>query len=246
MRRVAVISLVAVVLVGTLVLAIVGAGEQRTLAFTLGVPAGSSVVELRPGQEACQTPIAVGAAFDEVELQIGTFRRAGQPLELVVRRGGPDGEVLGRGRLPGGYGDIERPVVAVGSVPDGGAVALCVENRGRRRVALYGAADAAARTSTALVDGRPVGGDLDLVFRTHEPRTTLALVPDVLERMSLFRGGWIGAWLYWLLLAGVVIGAPALLGFALAGAVRDPRELPREDAGEPGASSSEPEKATKG
>jgi hypothetical protein len=228
MRRAALIALLAAALAGVAVVAIAGASRERTLAFTLGAPSSAPAVVLRPGDTVCQAPIAVAAGFDGVELQPGTFGAAGSPLALVVRRL-PGGQPLARGRLAAGYADVKRETIHVGAVPAGGEVAVCVTNAGSRRTALYGTGDAAARTSSALLDGRPTGMDLDLVFRTGA-RSTLALVPDMLARMALFRGGWVGTWLYWLLLAAILLAVPALLARALAGALRDEvdeREPPR-------------------
>src|ERR671932_139958 len=46
------------------------------------------------------------------------------------------------------------------TVPAATPIAVCVRNAGPRRVALYGNADAAARTSTAATNGRPAHVDM--------------------------------------------------------------------------------------
>jgi hypothetical protein len=226
MRRVALIAFLALALAGLGTVAIVGASRERTLAFTLGVQPSTPLVVLRAGETVCQAPIAVPAAFDGVELQPGTSRAPASPLDVVVRRL-PDGTTIARGRLTGGYAPARPATVSVGAVEAGGDVAVCVRNAGARRAALYGSGDLAARTSSALLDGRATGADIDLVFRTSA-RSTLALVPDMLQRMALFRGGWIGPWLYWLLLAVVLLGVPALLIGALAQALPDPDTEPEQ------------------
>lgn len=213
--RKAALAFLAVAVAGLVALLIVGATTSRTFAFTLGTPSFGAVATLQPGQEVCQLPVPVGAAFDEVELHVGTFGRPrGSELEVSIREQ-PGGAVLARGTLPAGYADNSRPTVDVGDVDDDGSVAICVRNTGSRRAALYGGPDVTARTSSAELDGRPLGADLNLVFRTSSPRSGLALLPDMLERASLFRGGWIGPWLYWLLLAGVLLAVPALIVRAL-------------------------------
>lgn len=220
MRRPVVVFLV-IVAAGVAALVVVAASEQRTLAFTLGVPSFGAVAELRPGQQACQLPVPVGAAFDAVELHLGTYERAGSPLTVTVAEE-PGGTLLGSGQLAAGYADNARVAVPVGDVDDDQDVKVCIRNDGRRRVALYGGPDVTARTSSATVNGRANGSDLDLVFRA-ESRSTLSLVPDMLARAALFRGGWIGTWLLWLLFAGVLIAVPALLARALRG-VGDERD----------------------
>ncbi|HEU4703585.1 MAG TPA: hypothetical protein VFS37_13970 [Conexibacter sp.] len=217
MRRAGLLAFAVVTLGAALALALVGAGERRTLAFTAGVLPQAPVVAVEPGATVCQGPLPVPASFAAVELQVGTYRAAGQPLSVVVREAG-GGRTLGSGRLAGGYADVTQQRIEVGAVPAGGRVAVCIRNVGERRVALYGSGDAASRVSTARLDGEPAGVDVTVVLRRDESIRTLALVPDMLERMALFKGSWIGAWSFWTLLAIVLVGVPLLLarGFALA------------------------------
>ncbi|HKG02190.1 MAG TPA: hypothetical protein VKB03_03350 [Conexibacter sp.] len=228
MRRAALIGFLVLAFAGPAIITVAGASRERTLAFTLGAPSTTPAVVLRPGATVCQGPIAVAAAFDGVELQPGTFGAAGSPLAVDVRRMS-DGGTIAHGRLAAGYADVRRETIRVGPVAEDDEVAVCIRNAGSHRTALYGSADAAVRTSTAMLDGELTGRDLDLVFRTNA-RSTLALVPDVLQRMALFRGGWIGTWLYWVLLALLVLGVPALLARALISALPG-----RVDEGEPPA-----------
>ena len=85
---------------GVVVLAVLAVSQRTSLAFTLGVIRSSPVVPLDHGQRVCQRPIDVPAdtAFDRVALSVGTFRRAGSPLEVSVAD--ERGRVVGRGRFP--------------------------------------------------------------------------------------------------------------------------------------------------
>jgi hypothetical protein len=228
MRRRAVIAFGLVVLVAALAATVLGATERRTLAFTLSVPPQAGLIVLHPSQRACQRPISVAAGFDAVQPQLGTFRRSGPALAVTVER--TSGQVLAQGRLAGGYADVARPSIPVGHVPGGGSVAVCIRNEGTRKVALYGSADAASPTSTALLDGKPTGFDAALIFRDAHPHSTLAVLPAMFDRASLFRAGWIGAWLYWTLLVVVVVGVPLLLGWALFLALRSAQSPPPSPA----------------
>lgn len=213
MRRAA-LAFLLVAAAAVAALAILGASERRSLAFTLGAPSLVVAATLQPGQEVCQQPVAVPAAFDAVQLHLGTFDAPGPRLAVTIRRA-PAGVIAARGVLPAGSADNARSLVRVGHVGTGGNIAICLRDLGPRKVAIYGAPDVAAPASAALIRGFPTGNDLDLVMRTTHPRSTLALLGDVLRRASLFRGSWIGAWLYWLLLAGIVVGVPALIARAL-------------------------------
>lgn len=213
MRRPAAI---AAALCGAAVLAVlaVAALQRNSLAFTLGVYPGLVAVVLDPGQSACQTPVVVPdrSAFDGVEVQLGTFGRPGPAMAVDVRDAATQ-RVVARGTLPAGYPDVARQrthVVRVGQVAAGRRVAVCLTNRGARKVAIYGNGDAASRTSTALHDGRPTGVDLALVFH-RSPRSVLAVLGDAAARASLFKFGWMGAWTFWLLGLLVLLAVPALL-----------------------------------
>ena len=57
---------------------------------------------------------------------------------------------------------------------------------------------------------------MTVVFLTDERHSMLAQLPDVFERASVFRPGWVGPWVFWLLMALTLIGVPLLLARALA------------------------------
>lgn len=227
-RRPTLIAFLAVALLALVVAAVLGAREQRTLAFTLGVPSFGTVATLAPGQQVCQEPIPPGDAFDAIDLQAGTPNRPVGPLAVTVVRA--DGRTpLGHGTLPAAAAGGQLRTVTVGRVDTQDAIAVCIRNAGRRSVAVGDGPDLSARTSSAQLDGRPIGADIQLVFRRHEARSTLALLPQALDRAALFRAGWIGPWLYWLLLAAVAIVVPALLARSLARAASSDSEPPGAD-----------------
>jgi hypothetical protein len=202
---------------GVLALGLTAVTDERDLAFTLGVNPAQIAAPLNAGQEVCQGPIDVPERFERVQMKVGTFGRPGQPLDVAVREF-PGGRTLAAGALRGGYADNSTPAVALRSVPDGTRVVVCVRNAGRRQVALYGGAGAAARTSTARIGTRNLRTDLTLVFKRDEDRSVMALLPAMFERASLFHPGWAGPWLFWVLLGAVVVLVPALVWRALAAA----------------------------
>jgi hypothetical protein len=210
--RVVIAGLTAAAVLG---LAVVAVAQRTSLAFTLGVARASAVARLGPGEQACQRPIDVpsGAAFDRVVLAVGTYGRPGPPLRLTVRAANGGG-VLASGAPAAGYPDVaRRPVARVRldrTVRAAQTISVCVENRGPARVGVYGDADLAARTSTAVKDGRPLRRDLSLVFE-RPPRSVASEVPAALERAALFRFPGLGAWAYVALAALLVVGGPLLL-----------------------------------
>jgi hypothetical protein len=105
-------------------------------------------------------------------------------------------------------------------VREGSLVTVCVTNRGIRRVAAYGAGDAAHVASTATLDGRPVGNDATVRFFYDRPRSLLRLAPEMVDRATLFNAA--PAWMLWALLACIAIAVPGLLTYALARAAAKP------------------------
>jgi hypothetical protein len=191
-------------------LAIVGFTAKDDLAFTLGVHSTVPAVKLGAGQVLCQQPIvAPGGArrFDRVRVALGTYRQPkGPPLDVTIRT--MSGRRLGGGVLSGTYPDIgvrRTQVVPVGRVIAREPFAACFRNMGRRPVAFFGNSDAAAKASTAFVDGRRAEVDIELVFE-DAPRSFAAALPNILRRAAFWSPSWTSA---------VVLAVLALIGTAL-------------------------------
>jgi hypothetical protein len=142
------------------------------------------------------------------------------PIAVAVRSL-PAGRPLGSGRAGPGYRDSSWLEVPVGHVPAGGSVAVCLRRLGDGSAELFGGPAVAARTSTVTVGGERRPHDVTLVFLRERPRTTLALIPTMLERATLWRPRPLGPAVLAALLAAVVLGTPVLLGAALRRAYRD-------------------------
>jgi hypothetical protein len=219
MPRHAVIALLGVVAAGLVGLVAVALSDERRTAFTLGVAPGGVAAVLPPSTEVCQSPVRVAEDFNVVNFQVGTYMRPGEPLEVTVRSA--DG--VARGRLPGGYGDGLEQRVDVGTVAADQKVSVCIKNVGNRRMAIYGGAGAAARLTSAAIDGREQDVDLTLVFE-REPRSALASLSAVFRHASRYRPDWAGPWLFWALGLIVVLGIPVALAAAVGSAARSDRE----------------------
>lgn len=229
MRRAGLGAFLAVVAVALVGAAVVGATDERRLAFTLSVAPKGVVVELTPGQEACQTPVVVAEHFTYVRFQVGTFMKAGVPVTVTVREAA---STVATGRLGGGYEDVSKPAVRLDdTVRAGRRVSVCVRNSGSRRLALYGGTEGAKTRSSVTKDGKAVAVDLTLDFLRERPRSTLSTLPDVFRRAAVFAAGWVAPWTLWLAGVAALLVVPALLAAALSRAGSEPTQE------EPGASS---------
>ena len=214
MRSTGLAALIATVVSGLLVLALVAERDDRELAFTIGVVPSAPAAELKSGETVCQSPISVPQSFDRVSLQAGAPGSLGQPLRVSVLSA--DGNRrLGRGAVPGGYFGPAEQATTVGEIAAGQKISVCVRNAGARKVALYGNTGSAALPSAAVQKRRALDTDIALVFLNRERHSMLSLVPEVFERASLFRPGWVGPWLFWALSAAALLGVPLLLARAL-------------------------------
>jgi hypothetical protein len=221
MRRATGAVIAFVVFAAVAVLIVASATDKRRAAFTLGVQPTGPAATVPPGAAACQLPIDVPEAFDRVAFELGELPGPGPRLEARVRSLTAGRRVLGIGVVAPGY-ETSSQSAAVGRIPEGARVEICIKNAGRVPVVLNGGNSQAARTSTAVVGGLNAHADLALVFLRSEPRSALSLVPEALEHATLFHPAWVGRGLLWVLLALVLAGVPLLLWRALAAAEQVP------------------------
>ena len=212
MRRAWAAALAGVVIAGIAGLLVTAATDERDLAFTLGVQPAQVAAVLNPGQEACQQPIYASDNAADVRFKAGTYGRPGPPLEVKAIHIGASRATS----VSAGYPDNSFVTAPLDGVRKGGVVGVCIRNAGKQRLALYGGAPQAARTSAAFVDGKNVNTDLTLVFERAHSRSTLSALPDIFQRAALWHPGWVGVWTFWVLLVLVLIGVPLLLWRALA------------------------------
>lgn len=205
----------AVLALALLGIAAVAAGDERRVAFTLGVTPESEIVSASEEREVCQGPIYVSAPFEHVGYRLIVDPESA-PRLLVEVRSLPDRRVLADGRIPAGYPPGERSVTArTGTVEAGQAVSVCLRADGAGRVGVMGGPIQASRTSSATAEGRTRDGDVTLVFLRERPRSALSLVPAMIDRAALWRPGVVSPALLGVLLVAVAIAVPFLLGRAL-------------------------------
>jgi hypothetical protein len=207
---------VAVVGIGAL-FAAVGA-DQRWTAFSPEVPPSQPIKTLEPGAQACQAPFRAVAGFGSVRTWISALARRTPALWLGVYS--PRGATIATGRTEGGHGQFVAVTFNLNAtVPGGRRVVLCLHNAGPQSVTLLGANERLA-----------------YLFLRRHPESLLSLLPTVFRRAALFRPTWVGAWTFWLLLAGLlaafVVGAVAVVQAAKSDALSPPLE--RETPDQPG------------
>ena len=244
-RRAALIGFAAALLIGLAGLAAAAIATTSNQVQTLGVGPVYPVAPLHPhGGMACEQAISLAEPLTNVRFNVGTFGLPGPRLDVTVRPWGRSGAPLGSGHVARGWEDIgTAQVVPIGHIPAGDYVEVCIRNRGYVWAYVYGdlgigslpnptvGPRPTATPAYATVDGQRLNGDLSMSFVSKKERSLLSRVPDVFRRASLFRPGFVGPWVYWLLFAGVLLGAPLLIGLALRRSVAEDPPEERDDEG---------------
>lgn len=127
--------------------AILGSNGVRPAEFVAVLPADKVL---------CQSDQRVPRDTGFLAMTIGTYYRAGQPVEVHLRDG--EGNLLARGRLRRGWqqGAVSLPLDRAIS-RDIGSARLCLTNRGKHDIAVAGSASSrgvAARIGRRFADGR--------------------------------------------------------------------------------------------
>jgi hypothetical protein len=228
MRSRAALALLATATLGVLALLVGRAFDERPLQQRLGVFIAGSVADLAPGHIACQGSIAMADDTSAVTFNPGTPHAEPGPAIAAVVRDHYSQRVLARGRLAAGFDPTKAQTIALSPpVKANAQVDFCFRNAGPGRTLLFGDTESGAvhptiSTSVASIDGQPLlDKDIALVFPRRPSKSVLELVPQIFRRAATFRPGIVGPWVYWLLAAFLLVGAPLLLARAVATASAD-------------------------
>jgi hypothetical protein len=203
---------------GLVALLAVGLAQGSTLVYSLGVNPAIVAAEVKRGERACQAPILVprGTEFDSVGFVLASSGRPGSKLHVEVLNDST-GRRIASGTLPAGYRDppgVTEHVVQVGDVRTDDPLWVCVTNAGPRRVSMVGQDGVASTPTSATLERKGLPTDLTINLRAEE-QSLIALLPDMADRASRFRAGWIVPPVYFVLGVLILVGAPVLLARGL-------------------------------
>ena len=225
MRSRAGLLLVATALLGVAALIVGRAFDERPFQQRDGVFIAHPVAVLSVGHTACQGPIGLADDTSAVTFNPGTPHAVPGPRIDTTVTDHYSGAVLAHGRVAAGYDPRRAQTVEfTPPVKANSQVDICFRDAGPGMIHLYGDTrqgdvHPSLSSSVASIDGRTLpNDDISMVFPRRHPKSVLALVPEMFERASLFRPGFVGPWLYWLLAGLLILGAPLLLARALTGA----------------------------
>jgi hypothetical protein len=209
-----------IAVVAAAALAAVAASDERELAYGRGVPAIDPVLDIPPALEACQGPVAAPEPFDALEVFVDP---RGFPLVALDTsiRDAETRQLLSHGVLfPDRLAPSLQRIDLEVPVEGGHRLDICFINQEEQPALLRGQEQDPDPVGTLRLADQPIPADLYLAY-LEDDRSALDRLPQMFERAALWRPGWVGAWTYWLLLAGVALVVPALLAWTLWRAARD-------------------------
>jgi hypothetical protein len=163
-----------------------------------------ATIPLRPGQQACMDSAVIDQYSQHAQLQVGTYYRPAQPLELSLRGSGYHVAYA----VPATYTDSRPFEVAVRPPAGPLEVTICLRNAGERRIALYASHDRTQSRSVVRVDGRKVLPNFDIFFTERRPVSIADRASVSLQRLSAFRFFGVSPVTLWPLLVLFVVGVP--------------------------------------
>lgn len=220
-RRAALIAGAGAALLLVVLLIVPFVTRERRFSGTFPQPeavAEVSLVRLRGAERACLSSAVVDERSEIAQLRVGTFGRATQPLRLTIAGEGYRQDIA----IPAGdWQENELMSIPLEAPPEPVETRICVENAGRRPIALYGTADRAKTRSVTKVDGAAVPANFAIRFAEAENASFAARAGDVFERIEVFRPGVVSAWMLWVVAVLTAVGVPVAVFFALVRGLRD-------------------------
>lgn len=183
-----------------------------------------------PGQTVCQAPVPVSSRAAGITIW-AAGGMSGTPRFLVTVRNAATNARVARSVLTSGSA-LSAPIVPLAGalthpLSPGRRVSVCLSSTSRGTVNLLGSASGPYSGALTL-SGKRSNLALAMLFSAPRSRSLIALLPTVFARAALFHPGWMGAWTFWALLAGLVVAAALSLRSLLLGAGLDE---PEDDPG---------------
>ena len=164
------------------------------------------VVEIKPGETACQDRETVHARSGRIEIRSGTYAQPGPPLRAETFR--ESGERVQSGRLAGGWkeGDVQIPLGPAVDDRITGA-RICLTNEGSDRIAVAGQP---AKDFGATIGGALVGGKMRFDYYTAGEESLLSTLPQTIEHFGVGKARRLGGTWTLLPLLAALIAAVAI------------------------------------
>ena len=183
------------------------------------------LVRMKPGQSACLHDAVLDTHSERALFQVETYGKPTVPLRFALAGEGYRATVHVPASAYKDEGIVNVPVPAPRRDV---LVKACVDERGKRLVALFATTSAEPGPVSATLDGKPLPTNPWLAFYEAKRTSIAHRLPTILARMAIFRPPFIGGWLLWPLAALFVLGVPRRVLVAYARALDDDEADERE------------------
>jgi hypothetical protein len=230
MRRAGLLGGVVVLVLGALFIVRPFIAQQRDFVASMPSPASlreTTIVPLVPGERTCFGRATIDPYATEMRFNVSS--PSGPAPAIGVHVWGDAYDF--RGEVPAGTLDTQQVRLPIQTPPGTFPVRVCFRSRGKQEgVGLFASADRTRSRSIAHVDGRKTDQSIWFAFSESTPHTFAERLSATVQRMTVFRPGYVGEGLVWVLLVLFLIGVPAAVVWAYARAVAEvecaePREL---------------------
>lgn len=168
----------------------------------------AELVHMKPGQKACLHDAVMDTHSQRALFQTETFGKPTVPLRFTL-----EGDAY-RASVPVPASSYKNEAIINVPVPAPDhdvIVRACLENRGKRLVAVFATTTAEPGPVTATLDGKALAINPWLAFYEANQTSIAKRLPTILDRMAVFRPPFIGGWLLWPLTVLFVVGVPLAL-----------------------------------
>lgn len=220
MRRWAIIGAVVVFVLGAVFVVRPFVAEQREAPSELVSPASlqsTSSVPLDPGRPVCFEHVVVERHSGLLRFRVSAPDAPAPQMTVTLKGPGYDASAV----IPAGLLDTQTAQAAIPPPPTDVPVRVCIRNDGETPTGLFASNDRTRSRSVAVIDGESTNQSVWFAFYEPQWRSITERVPLTIDRITVFRPGWVHSWLLWIVFVLFIVGIPIAVVWALVRALRD-------------------------
>ena len=222
MRRWAILGAVVVFVLGALFVVRPFVAEQRDMPAEIPSPASllnTSSVPLDPGKPVCFDDAVAEAHSELIRFRVSAPEAPAPQMTVTLKGPGYEAEaVIPAGLLDGMTAQAAIPAPLV-DVP----VRVCIRNDGDVPTALFASNDRTRSRSLAVIDGENTGQSVWFAFYEPRWRAISERLPLTIDRMTVFRPGYVTSGVLWVIAVLFLVGVPIGVVWALVRGLREDR-----------------------
>jgi hypothetical protein len=220
MRRWALIGAVVVFVLGALLVVRPFVSEQRPMPSEIPSPASlmqTASVPLDPGHPVCFDDAVAERHSEFVQFRVSTPDRPAPQLTVTLKGPGYEATAV----IPPGLLDTQTAQAPIPAPPTDVPVRVCIRNDGKTPIALFASTDRTRSRSSTVIDGETTLASVWFSFYEPQWRAISERVPLTIDRMTVFRPGYVTSWVLWVIAVLFLVGVPVGVVWALMRAMRD-------------------------